>query len=80
THARAETARAARIRGGRHSAEKARLVMIILDSVDKPMEFDDFQETVGMLCEDIPGLECISDDFLSELIMDCWEIYLEFAQ
>ena len=39
--------------------EKTRLIRIILDSVDESMEFDDFQETIGLLCEDIPGLECL---------------------
>ena len=41
-----------------NSDEKTRLVTIILDSIDESMEFDDFQETIGLLCEDIPGLEC----------------------
>ena len=39
--------------------EKTRLIRIILDSVDVSMEFDDFQETIGLLCEAIPGLECL---------------------
>jgi len=38
---------------------KTRLIRIILDSVDESMEFDDFQETIGLLCEAIPGLECL---------------------
>ena len=42
-----------------NSEEKTRLVMIILDSMDESMEFDDFQETNGLLCEDIPGFECL---------------------
>ena len=58
-----------------NSDEKNRLVMIILDSIDSLMEVDDFQETIGLLCEDIPGLECLSDDSLSALVTDCWEIF-----
>ena len=38
---------------------KTRLIRIILDSVDESIEFDDFQETIGLLCEAIPGLECL---------------------
>ena len=56
-----------------NSKEKKRLVMIILDSMDERMEFDDFQETIGLLCEDIPGLECLSDESFSSLVTDCWE-------
>ena len=55
--------------------EKTRLIRIILNSVDESMEFDDFQVTIGLLCEDIPGLECLSDDTFSALVMDCWEIF-----
>jgi hypothetical protein len=58
-----------------NSDEKNRLIMIILDSIDEPMEFDEFQETIGLFCEDIPGLECLSDDSLSALVTDCWEIF-----
>ena len=58
-----------------NSDEKNRLVTIILDSIDESMDFDDFQETVGLLCEDIPGLECLSDETFSALVMDCWEIF-----
>ena len=58
-----------------NSDEKTRLVMIILDSMDESMELDDFQETICLLCEDIPGLECLSDDSLSALVTDCWEIF-----
>jgi hypothetical protein len=57
------------------SGEKARLVMTILESIDGPIEFDEFQETVGLLCEDIPGLEGVTENFLSALVTDCWEIY-----
>jgi hypothetical protein len=39
--------------------EKTRLIRIILDLVDELKEFDDFQETISLLCEDIPGLECL---------------------
>jgi hypothetical protein len=58
------------------SGEKARLVVIILESVDGSMEFDEFQDAVGLLCEDIPGLGNLSEDSFSALVMDCWEIYL----
>ena len=58
-----------------NSDEKTRLVTIILDLIDESMEFDDFHETIGLLCEDIPGLECLSDESLSALVMDCWEIF-----
>ena len=39
--------------------EKTRLIRIILDSVNELKAFDDFQETIGLLCEAIPGLECL---------------------
>ena len=58
-----------------NSDEKTRIITIILDSIDELMEFDDFQETINLLCEDIPGLEFISDDSLSALVIDCWEIF-----
>ena len=58
-----------------NSDEKTRLVTIILDSIDELMEFDDFQETISLLCENIPGLECLSNDCFSALLTDCWEIF-----
>ena len=58
-----------------NSDEKNRLVTIILDSIDEPMEFDDFQETISLLCEDIPGLEYLSDESLSALVIECWESF-----
>ena len=58
-----------------NSDEKTRLVTIILGSIDESMDFYDFQETISLLCEDIPGLECLSDDSLSALVTDCWEIF-----
>ena len=58
-----------------NSDEKNRLIMIILDSIDELMEFDDFQETIGLLCEYIPGLERLSDESFSALVMDCWKIF-----
>ena len=58
-----------------NSDEKTRLITIILDSVDESMDFDDFQETISLLCEDIPGLECLSDEAFSALLTDCWEIF-----
>ena len=42
-----------------NSDEKTRLITTILDLVDELKEFDDFQETISLLCEDIPGLECL---------------------
>ena len=39
--------------------EKTRLIRIILDSVNELKAFDDFQETIGLLCDAIPGLECL---------------------
>lgn len=58
-----------------NSDEKTRLVSIILDSINEFMGFDDFQETIGLLCEDIPGLECLSNESFSSLVTDCWEIF-----
>ena len=55
--------------------EKTRLITTILDSIDEPIEFDNFQETISLLCEDIPGLECLSDESFSALLTDCWEIF-----
>ena len=37
-----------------NSDEKTRLITTILDLVDELKEFDDFQETIGLLCEAIP--------------------------
>ena len=62
-----------------NSDEKTQLVMIILDAIEESMEFEDFQETIGMLCEDIPGLECLSDETFSALVKDCWEMYQHSA-
>jgi len=42
-----------------NSDEKTRLITTILVLVDELKEFDDFQETISLLCEDIPGLECL---------------------
>jgi hypothetical protein len=58
-----------------NTGEKIRLVMMILETIDEPMEFDDFQETIGLMCEDLPGLECLSVDSFSALVTDCWEIF-----
>jgi hypothetical protein len=57
------------------SDEKARLVMIILEAINEPIEFDEFQETIGLMIENIPGLEFLCDDSFSTLVNDCWEIY-----
>jgi hypothetical protein len=58
-----------------NTGEKTRLVMTILETIDEPMEFDDFQETIGLLTENIPGLEGLSVDSFSALVTDCWEIF-----
>lgn len=57
-------------------AEKVKLVSIILETSDQAIDFDLFEELIGILSEDIPGLEFLSDDQLSSLADDCWEIYL----
>ena len=62
-----------------NSDEKALLVSIILDSTEEPMEFDDFQDTIDLLCEDIPGLECLSEKSFAALVMDCSEIFQQTA-
>lgn len=55
--------------------EKTKLVTIILASSEYPIDFELFGEMITVLSEDIPGLEFISEDELSSLISDCWEIY-----
>lgn len=57
------------------SAEKTRLVMMILESIDQSINFDEFEETIGLMCEDISGLETQTEDSFSALVTDCWEIY-----
>jgi hypothetical protein len=55
--------------------EKVRLVEAIGDSVEgRQIAFDDFQELVGLFCEDIAGLECLSDEELAGLVSECWSI------
>ena len=39
--------------------EKTRLIKIIPNSIDECIEFNDFQETICLLSEDIPRLECL---------------------
>jgi len=58
------------------SGEKARLVWTVLESIDAPADRDEFDESIALLCEDIPGLECQSGESLAALTADCWEIYL----
>jgi hypothetical protein len=60
-----------------NSDEKIRLVNSILESIEEPIEFDEFQETIGLMIENIPGMESLSDDLFSALVNDCWEIFLE---
>ena len=56
--------------------EKVRLVETVKDQVDgRPLTFEDFQDLVGLLCEDIAGLECLSDEDLATLVSECWSIY-----
>jgi hypothetical protein len=55
--------------------EKSKLVTIILESSEYPIDFDLFSELIAVLSEDIPGLEFLSEDELSCLISDCWEMY-----
>lgn len=57
--------------------EKAELVQLIIESVEDPIDFDEFQEMFGQLCEDIPGLESISEKQFTNLVTDCWEIFLK---
>lgn len=58
-----------------NSDEKIRLVNSILESIEEPIEFEEFQEVIGLICENIPGLESFSDDSFSDLVKDCWEIF-----
>lgn len=37
---------------------------------------EEFYEAVGMLCEDVAGLELLSDDEISELCKELFTIYL----
>ena len=55
--------------------EKTKLVTIILASSEHPIDFELFGEMITVLSEDIPGLEFLSDEDLSSLTADCWEIY-----
>ena len=55
--------------------EKTKLVTIILESSEHPIEFDLFGEMIAVMSEDIPGLEFLSEENLSSLTADCWEIY-----
>ncbi len=58
-------------------SEKKRLAQVIVDSqFCKDMSFDDFQDLIGFLCEDIPGLECMQPEVLESLATECWSIYL----
>ncbi len=56
-------------------SEQSRLVTIVIELSDKPLSFDDFREAVGLLCEDIPDLECLSKTSFSTLLLECWKIY-----
>ena len=42
-----------------NSDEKTQLITTILVLADELKEFDDLQETISLLCEDIPGLKCL---------------------
>ncbi len=58
-----------------NTGEKIRLVMMILEALEEPITFKDFQETIGLMCEDLAGLEGLSVDSFSALVTDCWEIF-----
>lgn len=56
--------------------EKVRLVEAVKDQVDgRSITFDDFEDLVGLLCADIAGLECLSNEDLASLVSECWSIY-----
>lgn len=56
--------------------EKVRLVEAVKDQIDgRPITFDDFEDLVGLVCEDIAGLECLSDGDFGALVSECWSIY-----
>ena len=56
-------------------SEQSRLVTIVIELSDNPLSFDDFREAVGLLCEDIPDLECMTETNFATLLLDCWKIY-----
>jgi hypothetical protein len=58
-----------------NAEEKIRIVLIIIETIDTPIEFEEFQEILGLLGEDIPGLEDLSDEDFSMLVNDCWECF-----
>lgn len=58
-----------------NTGEKIRLVMMILEALEEPITFEGFQETIGLMCEDLTGLEGLSVDSFSALVTDCWEIF-----
>jgi hypothetical protein len=56
--------------------EKVRLVEAVKDQVHgRPLTFEDFEDLVRLFCEDIAGLECLSDEDLASLVAECWSIY-----
>jgi hypothetical protein len=56
--------------------EKVRLVEAVKDHIDgRAITFEDFGDLVGLLCEDIAGLECLSDEDLASLVSECWSLY-----
>jgi len=54
--------------------DKINLIAIIRES-NPSIDFDEFEETIGLMCEDIPGLESITEEEFSSLVTECWEIY-----
>lgn len=58
-----------------NAEEKIRIVLIIIETIDTPIEFEEFQEILGLLGEDIPGLEDLSGEDFSMLLNDCWECF-----
>lgn len=62
-----------------NSAKKARLVMTILESINQPMDFDGFEEAIGLACENIAGLESLTEESFSALVIDCWAVFQSIA-
>jgi hypothetical protein len=56
--------------------EQVRLVeAIIEDTNGQPITFDDFQDRVGLLCEDIAGLECLPQEQFARQVSEVWSLY-----
>jgi hypothetical protein len=56
--------------------EQVRLVEAIIDDFGGcDLSRDDFQERIGLLCEDIPGLECLPEEQFARLVAEAWSLY-----